>query len=43
MNQWMGDSEKLVKSLHVRMDPNEVSKRVKQIKVSLLATPNKRT
>ena len=33
MNQWMGDTEKLVNSLHVRMDPNEVTKRVQQIKV----------
>lgn len=34
MNLWMNDTEKLVNSLHVGMDPNEVSKRVQQIKVS---------
>lgn len=33
MNRWMNDSKKLVNSLHVGMDPNEVSKRVQQIKV----------
>ena len=36
MNQWIADSEKLVNSLHVGMDPKEVSKRVQQIKVGLL-------
>ena len=36
MNRWMNDSEKLVNSLHVGMDPNEVSKRVQQIKVGEL-------
>ena len=34
MNRWMNDSEKLINSLHVGMDPNEVSKRIQQIKVS---------
>ena len=33
MNRWMNDTEKLVNSLHVGMDPNEVSKRVQEIKV----------
>ena len=36
MNRWMDDSEKLINSLHVEMDPNEVSKRVQQIKVGQL-------
>lgn len=33
MNRWMDDSEKLINSLHVEMDPNEVSKTVQQIKM----------
>lgn len=33
MNRWMNDSEQLINSLHVGMDPNEVSNRVQQIKV----------
>lgn len=33
MNQWMCDTEKLVNSLHVRMDPNEVKGKVQQVKV----------
>jgi len=32
MNQWMDDSEKLVHSLHVGMDPKEVTKKVQEIK-----------
>ena len=36
MNQWMDDSEKLVHSLRVGMDPKEVTKKVQEIKVSLL-------
>ena len=39
MNRWMYDSEKLINSLHVGMDPNEVSKRVQQIKVGELSLP----
>ena len=39
MNRWMKDSEKLVDSLHEGMDPNEVSKRVQQIKVGKLCPP----
>jgi len=33
MNSWMNDTEKLINSLHVGMDPIEVSKRVQQIKM----------
>jgi len=36
MNSWMNDTEKLINSLHVGMDPIEVSKRVQQIKVGEL-------
>ena len=36
MNQWMTDSQKLVNSLHVEMDPKEVTRTVQQIKVGLL-------
>lgn len=36
MNRWMNDTEKIVNSLHVGMDPNEVAKRVQQIKVGNL-------
>jgi len=36
MDHWMNDSEKVINSLHVGMDPNEVSKRVQQIKVGEL-------
>ena len=43
MNLWMNDTEKLVNSLHVGMDPNEVSKRVQQIKVSDLRDAITRT
>ena len=39
INRWMNDSEKLINSLHVGMDPNEVSKRVQQIKVGELCPP----
>lgn len=39
MNRWMNDSEKLINSLHVGMDPNDVSKRVQQIKVGELCPP----
>ena len=39
INRWMNDSEKLINSLHVGMDPNEVSKRVQQIKVGELCSP----
>ena len=35
MNQWINDSEKLVNSLRVGMDPDEVSKRIQEIKVDL--------
>ena len=35
MNQWINDSEKLVNSLRVGMDPDEVSKRIQEIKVGL--------
>ena len=35
MNRWMNDTEKLVNSLHVGMDPSEVSKRIQEIKVGL--------
>lgn len=35
MNQWINDSEKLVNSLCVGMDPDEVSKRIQEIKVDL--------
>lgn len=38
MNQWMTDSQKLVNSLHVEMDPKEVTGTVQQIKVGLLCT-----
>ena len=38
MNQWMTDSQKLVTSLHVEMDPKEVTETVQQIKVGLLYT-----
>lgn len=33
MNRWMNDTEKLVNSLHVGMDPSEVSKRIQEIKI----------
>jgi len=33
----MTDSEKIINSLHVGMDPNEVSKRLQQIKVGELS------
>ena len=36
MNQWMTDSQKLVNSLHVEMDPKDVTRTVQQIKVGLL-------
>ena len=36
MNQWITDSQKLVNSLHVEMDPKEVTRTVQQIKVGLL-------
>ena len=35
MNQWINDSEKLVNSLRVGMDPDEVSKRIQEVKVGL--------
>ena len=35
MNQWINDSEKLVNSLRVGMDPDEVSKRIQEVKVRL--------
>lgn len=38
MNKWMTDSQKLVNSLHVEMDPKEVTGTVQQIKVGLLCT-----
>lgn len=38
MNQWMTGSQKLVNSLHVEMDPKEVTGTVQQIKVGLLCT-----
>ena len=38
MNRWMTDSQKLVNSLHVEMDPKEVTGTVQQIKVGLLCT-----
>lgn len=43
MNRWMNDTEKLVNSLHVGMDPNEVSKRVREIKVGDVQTPFSKT
>ena len=36
MNQWMTDSQKLVNSLLVEMDPKDVTRTVQQIKVGLL-------
>lgn len=39
MNRWMNDSEQLINSLHVGMDPNEVSNRVQQIKVGEWCPP----
>ncbi|PFX29130.1 hypothetical protein AWC38_SpisGene6104 [Stylophora pistillata] len=33
MNRWMNDTEKLVNSLHVGMEPSEVSKRIQEIKI----------
>lgn len=33
MNQWINDSEKLVNSLRVGMDPDEVSKRIQEMKI----------
>lgn len=42
MNRWMDDSEKLINSRHVEMDPNEVTKRVLQIKVGQLCRRRKR-
>ena len=36
MNQWMTESQKLVNSLHMEMDPKEVTGTVQQIKVGLL-------
>lgn len=43
MNRWINDTEKLVNALHVGMDPNEVSKRVREIKVGDVQTPFPKT